>query len=611
MGVGRSVGVYAYGAEGAGKEHTMVGDPPGIGLWSQSIEALFKVKRERSVVCDTDVRVSMYQLSGDGDSVMDLLLPGGDRVVTVSKDGKSVTGLSEHSVDTSKKALALVKHGLSNRCSNGWESESKHVVMRVGIRTCARGVFHKSSAEAEVSEHAGGGKGAKRHLAQGGRHGSGGFIVTASSTKRRKSTMHMHDLAEEAQLAGAFPSDSVVQGSLTMVLLASPDSLKVRGSREGLGIVSALESLQRMISNKAVEAGRIASRGSVLTRLLADSALKPGSKSIVYAFVSPCIDCVKSTLSTLKYASDCRGGQSSSHAAALHKVGWTTLPSHDLGHCSEQQQQALNDAEHRAHHQFQAAEGLGDWGARVGNEITGGGVGSGEEFARMRRQLEVMSRLLEAGDAFTSEIWDIMRQRGALATFPTYFNGRGFGISIRSSNLDRRKGVYAELIDAVRVELEVNQLPSFVWRQDTFARCPLSLLFQSCKEQSPFHQLERALLFTHLILCHGNFETKILSSSSFCASFLSVFSWRRISSYLFSVHTCRCKKLFMGSCTREAAMRARMTCTQCKRKKGQKIALCLSHHSLSTFWALRRDRWQSGGARQSCRSWAGAAGSTT
>jgi hypothetical protein len=501
-GVGRSVGVYAYGAEGAGKEHTMVGDGPSVGLLSQSIEALFKVKRERSMVCNTDVRVSMYQLSGDGDSVMDLLLPGGDRVVSVSKDGKSVTGLSEHSVDTSKKALALVKHGLSNRGSNGWEIEGKHVVMRIGIRTCPRGMFQKSPATAGLSEQVGGGKGAKRHLAEGDGKGSGGFIVTASSTKRRKSTMHVHNLAEGALLAGALPSDAVLQGSLTMVLLASPDSLKVRGSREGLGIVSALESLQRMISNKEGEAGRIASRGSVLTRLLADEALNPGSKSIVYAFVSPCIDSVKSTLSTLKYASDCRGGPSSFHAAAVHRGGATTLPSHDLEHRSaqqQQQQQVLNYAEHQVHDQFSAAEGLGEGGgASEGNEVTGG-VGSGEEFARMRRQLELVCRLLEAGDAFTSEIWDIMRQRGALATFPPYFRGRGFGTSIRSSNLDRRKGVYAELIDAVRVELEVTQRTSSVLTKRLCPSSPVTL--------------------SHLILCYGRHQGTF-----------SVVFWRRTSS---------------------------------------------------------------------------------
>jgi len=266
---GYNVSVFAYGPTGSGKTYTMTGDRASSrhrGLVYRMLEDMFATQKERSVLVDMEVRLSMFEIYNE--TVKDLLAPGaqhkvgwdddspgnsardaGQLKITSDKRGNvHVEGLSEHKVDGLSRGLSLVEYGQEVRATGATNlnehSSRSHLLIRIGVRT-----------------------------------------VDKRSGERAAGKMFLVDLAgsENVQQSGA----------------------EGKALKEAIGINKSLAALHDVMMSLSAKDHHVPYRNSMLTRVLADS-LGGNAKCLMFVMVSPSLRERSITQATLKFAGRCK-----------------------------------------------------------------------------------------------------------------------------------------------------------------------------------------------------------------------------------------------------------------------------------------------------------------
>jgi kinesin family protein 18/19 len=129
--------VFAYGATGAGKTHTMLGNSSYRGVMVQTVEELYaRITREQEKL-SCEVTVSYLEVYNE--KIRDLLSPGPDLAIRDdAKQGACVSNLSMHKPQTAQALLCLLDSGNSNRTQHPTDanatSSRSHAVFCVYVK---------------------------------------------------------------------------------------------------------------------------------------------------------------------------------------------------------------------------------------------------------------------------------------------------------------------------------------------------------------------------------------------------------------------------------------------------------------------------------------------
>ncbi|KAL0248428.1 hypothetical protein GEMRC1_003664 [Eukaryota sp. GEM-RC1] len=248
---GYNATVFAYGATGAGKTHTMLGnEKAGPGVMVFCIQDLFRLMQEHT--SESDFSLTLSYLEVYNETLRDLLKPDTSDPLDIREDSQKgiiVSNLSTYSPQSVEEILQLLQSGNANRSqcptdANATSSRS-HAVLQISI-------------ESECK---------------------------ASGTMRNKRV-----------------------GKLSLIDLAGSERAsrtKNKGSRltEGACINKSLLALGSCINElvKGKSKSHVPYRNSKLTRLLKDS-LGGNCKTVMISNISPSFDSFDDTHNTLKYA---------------------------------------------------------------------------------------------------------------------------------------------------------------------------------------------------------------------------------------------------------------------------------------------------------------------
>ncbi|VEN36508.1 unnamed protein product [Callosobruchus maculatus] len=246
---GYNATVFAYGPTGAGKTHTMVGDPNQPGIMVRALNDLFEAVKDK----EDEYSVSMSYLEIYNEQIRDLLNPqSGYLELREDARGKSiqVAGLSEISTTSTEEVMQLLQKG--NKA-----------------RTIEPTAMNRTSSRS---------------------HALLSVTVRHSVPVDKKDHLRMR----------------VRQGRLFMIDLAGSEranKTKNRGKRlqEGAHINRSLLALGNCINALSGGARYVNYRDSKLTRLLKE-ALSGNCKTVMIAHVSPSIAQKDESRNTLLYA---------------------------------------------------------------------------------------------------------------------------------------------------------------------------------------------------------------------------------------------------------------------------------------------------------------------
>nr|CAH7728393.1 unnamed protein product [Callosobruchus chinensis] len=246
---GYNATVFAYGPTGAGKTHTMVGDPNQPGIMVRALNDLFEAVKDK----EDEYSVSMSYLEIYNEQIRDLLNPqSGYLELREDARGKSiqVAGLSEVSTTSTEEVMQLLQKG--NKA-----------------RTIEPTAMNRTSSRS---------------------HALLSVTVRHSVPVDKKDHLRMR----------------VRQGRLFMIDLAGSEranKTKNRGKRlqEGAHINRSLLALGNCINALSGGARYVNYRDSKLTRLLKE-ALSGNCKTVMIAHVSPSIAQKDESRNTLLYA---------------------------------------------------------------------------------------------------------------------------------------------------------------------------------------------------------------------------------------------------------------------------------------------------------------------
>ncbi|GMM35403.1 tubulin-dependent ATPase [Saccharomycopsis crataegensis] len=145
---GYNATVFAYGATGCGKTHTITGTPDDPGIIYTTTQELFE--RIEALKDTKTIEVSLSYLEIYNETIRDLLNPEIEhRLLTIREDGNnriSVRNLSNHKLTTVEEIMDLILLGNSNRTINFTEanatSSRSHAVLQINIdqRNRTRGI---------------------------------------------------------------------------------------------------------------------------------------------------------------------------------------------------------------------------------------------------------------------------------------------------------------------------------------------------------------------------------------------------------------------------------------------------------------------------------------
>ncbi|CAH3186205.1 unnamed protein product, partial [Porites evermanni] len=246
---GYNCSVFAYGATGAGKTFTMLGDSSNPGVMFLTMMELYSRINACKDEKISDVAVSYLEVYNE--TIRDLLMPG--QPLAVREDpqrGVCVSGLTLHKPSSAEELLGMLEFGNNNRTQHptdaNAQSSRSHAVFQVFVRQKDRTA------------------GLKANFTMG--------------------KMSLTDLA----------------GSERAIVTSN------RGARfrEGANINKSLLALGNCINalaDKENKSGHIPYRDSKLTRLLKDS-LGGNCRTVMIAAVSPSGLSYEDTYNTLKYA---------------------------------------------------------------------------------------------------------------------------------------------------------------------------------------------------------------------------------------------------------------------------------------------------------------------
>ena len=254
---GYAATVFAYGATGSGKTHTMLGSAAsGPGVMVLAIEALFEAMKRAEEEHSFSLCLSYLEVYNE--TIRDLLPlpgtmqsvpPGGLELRHEARKGVNVCGLTEHEPEHASEVLEMIERGNMRRCVSetaaNAESSRSHAVLQIKLR-------------------------------------------------------------RSSKVAGT--TDELTLGQLTLIDLAGSERAAIslnRGARlhEGANINRSLLALGNCIN--ALSSGKrgchVPYRDSKLTRLLKDS-LGGNCRTVMIATVSPAPGSCEDTHNTLKYA---------------------------------------------------------------------------------------------------------------------------------------------------------------------------------------------------------------------------------------------------------------------------------------------------------------------
>lgn len=243
---GFNCSVFAYGATGAGKTHTMLGTQQNPGIIFLTVMDLYRRMEELRGVKKFEISVSYLEVYNE--NVRDLLAQSNFLTIRDNgNDGITVTGLSLVKPNGAEDLLSLLKYGNSNRTQHptdhNAESSRSHAVFQVWIK--------QSDRAAGLSNNF---KVAKMSL------------IDLAGSERGCATGHTGERF-----------------------------------REGNNINRSLLALGNCINALAEGRRHVPYRDSKLTRLLQDS-LGGNCKTVMIAAVSPSSVTLEDTYNTLKYA---------------------------------------------------------------------------------------------------------------------------------------------------------------------------------------------------------------------------------------------------------------------------------------------------------------------
>ncbi|XP_060138321.1 kinesin-like protein KIF18B [Zootoca vivipara] len=246
---GYNCSVFAYGATGAGKTHTMLGSEKEPGIMYFTMEELYKQIEARKEEKHCEVLVSYQEVYNE--QIHDLLEPKGPLAIQEDPEkGVVVQGLSYHQPKSAGQLLEMLRRGNLNRTQHPTDinatSSRSHAVFQIHVKQRDR--------------------------------------VVGISRDLRVAKMSLIDLAGSER--------------------ASATKGKGERRREGANINRSLLALINVINSLADAKGKkphIPYRDSKLTRLLKDS-IGGNCRTIMIAAVSPSALSYEDTYNTLKYA---------------------------------------------------------------------------------------------------------------------------------------------------------------------------------------------------------------------------------------------------------------------------------------------------------------------
>ncbi|XP_044269187.1 kinesin-like protein KIF18A isoform X2 [Tribolium madens] len=134
---GYNCSVFAYGATGAGKTHTMIGQTDNPGITYLTMAELFKAKQNLQEERKFELGISYIEVYNE--MVQDLLNPGAP--LQLRDDGRygvMVAGIKVHKIDNPDELFTLLAKGNSNRTQHptdaNAESSRSHAVFQVYIQ---------------------------------------------------------------------------------------------------------------------------------------------------------------------------------------------------------------------------------------------------------------------------------------------------------------------------------------------------------------------------------------------------------------------------------------------------------------------------------------------
>ncbi|KAL3425383.1 kinesin family protein [Phlyctema vagabunda] len=136
---GYNATVFAYGATGCGKTHTITGTAAQPGIIFLTMQELFEKIAERSDEKQTEVSLSYLEIYNE--TIRDLLVPGGSKQGLMLREDAnqavSVAGLSSHSPKDVQEVMDMIVQGNESRTVSPTEanatSSRSHAVLQINV----------------------------------------------------------------------------------------------------------------------------------------------------------------------------------------------------------------------------------------------------------------------------------------------------------------------------------------------------------------------------------------------------------------------------------------------------------------------------------------------
>eukprot|EP00878_Enallax_costatus_P036858 GHUV01041431.1.p1 GENE.GHUV01041431.1~~GHUV01041431.1.p1 ORF type:complete len:631 (+),score=211.73 GHUV01041431.1:428-2320(+) len=243
--------VFAYGATGSGKTHTMVGTPADPGLMVLSLSQIF---REKAAHADSgeEFTVTCSYLEVYNEVIYDLLVKNsGPLELREDPDqGMCVAGLKHINVTSAAEIMGLLEEGNRRRKTDSTDanaaSSRSHAVLEIVVRRCARNQYRANVLIGKLT------------------------LVDLAGSER----------AAETNNAGQKLRDGA---NINKSLLALANCINALGKQQKTGVAY------------------VPYRNSKLTRLLKDS-LRGNSRTAMVATIGAAADQYHHSVNTLKYA---------------------------------------------------------------------------------------------------------------------------------------------------------------------------------------------------------------------------------------------------------------------------------------------------------------------
>ncbi|KAI9802465.1 MAG: hypothetical protein M1825_002850 [Sarcosagium campestre] len=136
---GYNATVFAYGATGCGKTHTITGTAQQPGIIFLTMQELFERIAERSTEKETEVSLSYLEIYNE--TIRDLLVPGGSKAGLMLREDAnqavSVAGLSSHHPQNVAEVMDMIMRGNEYRTMSPTEanatSSRSHAVLQINV----------------------------------------------------------------------------------------------------------------------------------------------------------------------------------------------------------------------------------------------------------------------------------------------------------------------------------------------------------------------------------------------------------------------------------------------------------------------------------------------